>query len=151
MGNVELMMFKVVYSVIMFSFFFSSIRRHTRCALVTGVRRVLFRSQQCRAPVRRGAGGDDGQVVLERHAPSLSTAADGDPAPGVGELADQPIRLQRVVEPRLGPAAPHAGPDGPRMHPLAVAVEPRALASQLPAAAADRTGAEWGKRVEVRG
>src|SRR3546814_2931752 len=27
--------------------------------------------QQCRAPVRRGAGGDDGQVVLERHAPSL--------------------------------------------------------------------------------
>src|SRR3546814_2897914 len=28
----------------MFLFFFSSRRRHTRCALVTGVRRVLFRS-----------------------------------------------------------------------------------------------------------
>src|SRR3546814_21169410 len=27
-------------------FFFSSRRRHTRCALVTGVRRVLFRSQR---------------------------------------------------------------------------------------------------------
>src|SRR3546814_7345446 len=30
-------------------FFFSSIRRHTRCALVTGVRRVLFRSPGCLA------------------------------------------------------------------------------------------------------
>src|SRR3546814_8782855 len=28
-----------------FFFFFSSRRRHTRCALVTGVQRVLFRSQ----------------------------------------------------------------------------------------------------------
>src|SRR3546814_280643 len=28
------------------SFFFSSRRRHTRCALVTGVRRVLFRSDE---------------------------------------------------------------------------------------------------------
>src|SRR3546814_6231341 len=28
----------------MLCFFFSSRRRHTRCALVTGVRRVLFRS-----------------------------------------------------------------------------------------------------------
>src|SRR3546814_1857481 len=32
-------------------FFFSSRRRHTRCALVTGVRRVLFRSlRACRGP-----------------------------------------------------------------------------------------------------
>src|SRR3546814_2978671 len=30
--------------LIIFSFFFSSRRLHTRCALVTGVRRVLFRS-----------------------------------------------------------------------------------------------------------
>src|SRR3546814_3851924 len=29
-------------------FFFSSRRRHTRCALVTGVRRVLFRSPSSR-------------------------------------------------------------------------------------------------------
>src|SRR3546814_1934484 len=29
-------------------FFFSSRRRHTRCALVTGVRRVLFRSVEAR-------------------------------------------------------------------------------------------------------
>src|SRR3546814_5247564 len=30
--------------VVLFCFFFSSRRRHTRCALVTGFRRVLFRS-----------------------------------------------------------------------------------------------------------
>src|SRR3546814_4755431 len=33
-----------VFIVLLFIFFFSSRRRHTRCALVTGVRRVLFRS-----------------------------------------------------------------------------------------------------------
>src|SRR3546814_9234786 len=31
-------------------FFFSSRRRHTRCALVTGVRRVLFRSPGAKRP-----------------------------------------------------------------------------------------------------
>src|SRR3546814_1058542 len=33
----------------MYFFFFSSRRRHTRCALVTGVQTVLFRSQVSRA------------------------------------------------------------------------------------------------------
>src|SRR3546814_454459 len=33
-----------MYILLFYNFFFSSRRRHTRCALVTGVRRVLFRS-----------------------------------------------------------------------------------------------------------
>src|SRR3546814_11532224 len=37
-------------------FFISSRRRHTRCALVTGVQRVLFRSPQVVSPSRRTAG-----------------------------------------------------------------------------------------------
>src|SRR3546814_1017823 len=41
----------MIYSVVTvvcshYVFFFSSRRRHTRCALVTGVQRVLFRSEQ---------------------------------------------------------------------------------------------------------
>src|SRR3546814_3060609 len=35
--------------------FFTSRRRHTRCALVTGVRRVLFRSRRRSAAERRAA------------------------------------------------------------------------------------------------
>src|SRR3546814_12672842 len=41
-----------------FVFFFSSRRRHTRCALVTGVRRVLFRSER-RHHRRDGLRDDD--------------------------------------------------------------------------------------------
>src|SRR3546814_15130134 len=37
-------------------FFFSSRRRHTRCALVTGVQTVLFRSRRRARPRRPGAG-----------------------------------------------------------------------------------------------
>src|SRR3546814_2799914 len=37
-------------------FFFSSRRRHTRCALVTGVRRVLFRSRHAAAGARPARG-----------------------------------------------------------------------------------------------
>src|SRR3546814_6841608 len=40
----------------MFCFFFSSRRRHTRCALVTGVRRVLFRSPLSRRLLRANSG-----------------------------------------------------------------------------------------------
>src|SRR3546814_9952097 len=36
----------VSLSNLVFVFFFSSRRRHTRCALVTGFRRVLFRSRK---------------------------------------------------------------------------------------------------------
>src|SRR3546814_2635057 len=34
----------MMYCIFVFVFFFSSRRRHTRCALVTGVQTVLFRS-----------------------------------------------------------------------------------------------------------
>src|SRR3546814_10351667 len=37
----------IIFIVLLF-FFFSSRRRHTRCALVTGVQRVLFRSEEAR-------------------------------------------------------------------------------------------------------
>src|SRR3546814_8840112 len=48
-----------------FSCFFSSRRRHTRCALVTGVQRVLFRSAIGRpVPGHRVAIIDEGGNVL---------------------------------------------------------------------------------------
>src|SRR3546814_6729209 len=42
-----------------FFFFFSSRRRHTRCALVTGVRRVLFRSVHDICHVMTGYKADE--------------------------------------------------------------------------------------------
>src|SRR3546814_1358732 len=45
-------MFRVV-----FLFFFSSIRRHTRCALVTGV-------QTCALPISRGCRPNRGSIVI---------------------------------------------------------------------------------------
>src|SRR3546814_9108259 len=47
--SVSVVFYLVIYLVLLFFivlsyFFFSSRRRHTRCALVTGFRRVLFRS-----------------------------------------------------------------------------------------------------------
>src|SRR3546814_4487714 len=42
----------------MWFFFFSSRRRHTRCALVTGVQRVLFRSASLQQAVAAAAAGD---------------------------------------------------------------------------------------------
>src|SRR3546814_760435 len=49
-------------------FFFSSRRRHTRCALVTGVRRVLFRSRVLRFT-----------TWGESHGPALGAVVDGCP------------------------------------------------------------------------
>src|SRR3546814_3701941 len=56
-------------------FFFSSRRRHTRCALVTGVQTCVFRSRQ--APLRRTGAADDGRETDRRshdHAARASTA-----------------------------------------------------------------------------
>src|SRR3546814_7969691 len=52
---------RVVYLCVLVSFlsilfFFSSRRRHTRCALVTGFRRVLFRSQGLRSADAQSTG-----------------------------------------------------------------------------------------------
>src|SRR3546814_2981138 len=54
-----------------FIFFFSSRRRHTRCALVTGVQTVLFRSDVGRELPRDGATTGDllvrGHWVVDRY------------------------------------------------------------------------------------
>src|SRR3546814_12351486 len=62
-------MYIIISSVIVFDFFFSSRRRHTRCALVTGV-------QTCALPIsgrsprafsaRRKAGAESGRPARER-------------------------------------------------------------------------------------
>src|SRR3546814_11946481 len=70
----------------MFSFFFSSRRRHTSCALVTGV-------QTCALPISVPAprrGEDRAGVVLEEPAgevPSGPRAGPGDAHSGAGALA----------------------------------------------------------------
>src|SRR3546814_645669 len=46
-----------IYSVVRSVLFFSSRRRHTRCALVTGVQRVLFRSGPVQGFTRSHKGG----------------------------------------------------------------------------------------------
>src|SRR3546814_2798830 len=67
-----------------FCFFFSSRRRHTRCALVTGFRRVLFRSagrKQCCVGKRGGRLGAcclrGGEVCLPRRDIFLAEAVRG--------------------------------------------------------------------------
>src|SRR3546814_8452820 len=53
--------------VLYYVFFFSSVRQHTRCALVTGFRRVLFRSPAATPrPVERRTQDDIGPGALRR-------------------------------------------------------------------------------------
>src|SRR6185503_10039486 len=52
-------------------------------------------------------------------------------ASGFGELADQPIRLQRIVEPWLGPATVEADLNHLGRDRLAVEIEQRQLAARL--------------------
>jgi hypothetical protein len=87
------------------------------------------------------------QVVARCRDAALSStsAARGDPATFRRQLADQPVGLQRVGEPRLGPAALDAGLDGPRADALAVPVEERQLAAGL-IEAAGQPGALRGVR-----
>lgn len=51
--------------------------------------------------------------------------------PGIGELTDQPVRLDRVCEPRLGPSFLYATAYRALIHPLAVVVEQGKLAARL--------------------
>src|SRR3979409_1253384 len=53
------------------------------------------------------------------------------PVPGLGEPADQPIRLDRIVHPGCGPALGDAGFDSLPRHFAAVAVEERQLSARL--------------------
>src|SRR3546814_16993368 len=75
------------------SFFFSSRRRHTRCALVTGV-------QTCALPISRGAAGAD-LVVEAEHLAELDDldfvgGVDADPEAGLADRLHQPQRLQQI-------------------------------------------------------
>src|SRR5260221_722925 len=70
-----------------------------------------------------------------RRAATRKLSARRDPAALRGQLADQPIGLQRVGEPGLGPAVLDAGLDRARADALAVAVEEGKLAARLVEAA----------------
>lgn len=48
-----------------------------------------------------------------------------------GQPADHPIRLDRIIEPRFGPAVSRPGPNGARQHFPSVDIEQRQLAARL--------------------
>src|SRR3546814_3413007 len=84
---VELILMCVCVVIVFFiGFFFSSRRRHTRCALVTGVQSVLFRSSQLgrhrddrierRIARHRFAAARTGQRKNQGRRPSQSGGAD---------------------------------------------------------------------------
>src|SRR5579884_2208170 len=60
----------------------------------------------------------------------------GDRPPARRQLADEPVRLQRIGEPRLCPALLDAGFDRARIDLLAIFIEERQLAAGLVEAAA---------------
>lgn len=55
----------------------------------------------------------------------------GDLPPEFCELADQPIRFQRILEPRLSPTGVQAFPDNGKIHFLPVKIEQRQLTARL--------------------
>src|SRR3546814_5091332 len=57
-------------------FFFSSRRRHTRCALVTGVRRVLFRSGPVHVVIDPIYGSRNARRRMPLYAVSIAVADD---------------------------------------------------------------------------
>src|SRR3546814_13038277 len=84
------------------SFFFSSIRRHTRCALVTGV-------QTCALPISRAATEADGRPDATRRAPSPARRAGngGNEKCGLTPVLGPPgLDRQAVERHRGGPADP---------------------------------------------
>src|SRR3546814_8968366 len=62
-----------VHSRLNFCFFFSSRRRHTRCALVTGVQTVLFRSQAVRYQAEFGQDARSENAAHGTETPHLLT------------------------------------------------------------------------------
>src|SRR3546814_7298917 len=89
----------------MYLFFFASRRRHTRCALVTGVRRVLFRSQGGTMTVEI-AGGTFTGGVLELSAAGVGGGGAGS-ATGTGGTATftqtgGAVTISRSEERRVG-------------------------------------------------
>src|SRR3546814_7413496 len=71
-----------------FLFFFSSRRRHTRCALVTGVQRVLFRSVAGRLRAAHGIEGIAPDAAAEGTRRALESKHFGDGGAVVGKAVD---------------------------------------------------------------
>src|SRR3546814_15678878 len=67
-----------VYNRVVGLFFFSSRILHTRCALVTGVQRVLFRSRAARRP---RPTPPPARPRRTRHSPTESRSRGGSPRP----------------------------------------------------------------------
>src|SRR3546814_2997720 len=93
-------------------FFFSSRRRHTICALVTGVQTCALPIWRSRLISTRSRKSGDGERRSAPHRPSVKWADGGGPADGRGGNAGGgPLRRLRVA-PRGGGAerrrAPHA-------------------------------------------
>ena len=61
----------------------------------------------------------------------LRIVSTGKRPPGLRELADQPIRLDRIGKPWLRPACLEAAPNCSRVYPLPVEIEQRQFAARL--------------------
>ena len=93
------------------------LHRDLRVAAPLAARRTV---PALRAAAGRSGGGRAGSLRRRCQPPAV-----------LGELADQPVRLQRIVEPRLGPAAVEAAPHDGGGDVLAVEIEQRQLATRL--------------------
>src|SRR3546814_4733525 len=82
----------------MFIIFCSSRRRHTRCALVTGVRRVLFRSGRSHGP---DAHADEGQYTDQDE-----EAVPDRPADEMSDHWPATLVIRRIVGPAGGRSKP---------------------------------------------
>src|SRR3546814_16119622 len=117
-----------MYVLIVYIFFFSSRRRHTRCALVTGV-------QTCALPIsgKRSAG----RGVRRRATGRAMRKRRRRRAPGSGTRGARP-RLSPA-----GPAAPHRARDRP-FDPRARLSRPRRRSEER------RVGKEWVRTCRYR-
>src|SRR3546814_16670937 len=132
-----------LYTLVIFIFFFSSRRRHTRCALVTGVQTcALPITGQSRRPHDRGAA----DLLLQGHHRAAQEAPPGRAAPPragclplQGPTGSRPLHRNVARPPHPGPLLlPGIGdtvPDG------------RDGASGR--GGTSRKGVVWGKEVEV--
>src|SRR3546814_6047463 len=91
--------------IIVFFFFFASRRRHTRCALVTEFRRVLFRSEVSRHAGRAflaAAEWDADQVAIRGVAPLVIDTIMRLGVPAIGTTHFRAAMRARSEERRVG-------------------------------------------------
>src|SRR3546814_13659353 len=138
-------------------FFFSSRRRHTRCALVTGV-------QTCALPI----SGEAAQAAPATRSFSFAPARTAAPAPVAEEVVEPAVQEEPVAEApvqqdndpapgfSLGDAAEPGTAAAAEEEPMelsqvAASYDETAGEPVLDAPEADRKSVVWGKRVAVRG